>query len=133
MVAPGTKFAVGFNNANCEAHPHAGVQLVDGAGSWLVTPPCWDGSTPGLQRMVFVVVADSGGKQLSTRLGDIGFNYGKAGTQLKDGTVVVGGAKSVVDPDARKAGYAYIEVRALAARRENGRGALENLYPNDGK
>jgi hypothetical protein len=134
-AAPGTKFAVGFNNANCEAHPHAGIQLADGGWLMVGDSVCWDGSTPAIQRMVFVVVSDSDGKQRwSTRLGDIGFNYGKAGTQLQDGTVVVGGAKSVVDPDAQKAGYAYIEVRALWRLDVNtGEVLSENLYPNDGK
>jgi hypothetical protein len=31
---PATKFAVGFNNSNCEAHPHAGTQLHD--KGWLM-------------------------------------------------------------------------------------------------
>ena len=44
--APTTKFAVGFNNSNCESHPHHGVELQD--GGWLMVGDslCWDGSTP---------------------------------------------------------------------------------------
>ena len=132
---PGTRFAVGFNNSNCEAHPHAGVQLADGGWLMVGDSMCWDGSTPAMTRMIFVVASGSDGTlRWSKRIGDIGFNYGKYGTQLKDGTVVIGGSKSVVDEEAQKAGYAYIEVRALWRLDVNTGGVLsETLYPNDGK
>ena len=132
---PGTRFAVGFNNSNCEAHPHAGVQLADGGWLMVGDSMCWDGSTPAMTRMIFVVASGSDGTlRWSKRIGDIGFNYGKYGTQLKDGTVVIGGSKSVVDEEAQKAGYSYIEVRALWRLDVNTGGVLsETLYPNDGK
>jgi len=132
---PPTKYAVGFNNSNCVSHPHAGVELQDGGYLIVGDSVCWDGSTPGLNRMVFVVATDRQGKlRWSTRLGDLGYNYGKYGAQLKDGTVVVGGAKSIVDDEAAKAGYAYIEVRCLW-RLDASTGAVlsETLGGNDGK
>ena len=131
---PAVKFAVGFNNSNCEAHPHAGVELSDGAWLMVGDSQCWDGSAP-YKRGVFVVVAEPSGAQRWTRvLGDLGFNYGKYGSELADGTIVVGGAKSVRDADAARAGYAYIEVRALW-RLDAKTGALlsETTFPNDGK
>ena len=131
---PPVKFAVGFNNSNCEAHPHAGVELSDGAWLMVGDSQCWDGSAP-YKRGVFVVVAEPSGAQRWTRvLGDLGYNYGKYGSELADGTIVVGGAKSVRDADAARAGYAYIEVRALW-RLDAKTGALlsETTFPNDGK
>lgn len=131
---PPVKFAVGFNNSNCEAHPHAGVELADGGWLMVGDSQCWDGSAP-YKRGVFVVVAEPSGAQRWTRvLGDLGFNYGKYGSELADGTIVVGGAKSVRDADAARAGYAYIEVRALW-RLDAKTGALlsETTFPNDGK
>ena len=96
----------GYNNANCEAHPHAGQEL-DGGG-WLMVGDsvCWDGSA-SYDRAVFVVVAEAdGAERWSRTLGDLGFNYGKFGSQLGDGTLLIAGVKSVVD-DAVKKDYAY--------------------------
>ena len=133
--APTTKFAVGFNNSNCESHPHHGVELQD--GGWLMVGDslCWDGSTPGMTRNIFVVLSEADGKlRWSRRLGELGFNYGKSGLQLKDGTIVVGGSKSVHDADAKRMGFEYIEVRALW-RLDQRTGALlsETTYSNEGK
>tara|TARA_B110001452_G_scaffold174066_1_gene145883 strand:- start:208 stop:1614 length:1407 start_codon:yes stop_codon:yes gene_type:complete len=132
---PSTRFAVGFNNSNCEAHPHYGAELQDGGWLMVGDSQCWDGSTPAMTRVIFVVVSDKDGTlRWSRRLGELGFNYGKSGTQLKDGTVVVGGSKSVHDAAAKRAGYAYIEVRALW-RLDQNTGALlsETTFPNEGK
>ena len=132
---PSARYAVGFNNSNCEAHPHYGVQLQDGGWLMVGDSQCWDGSTPGMTRVIFVVAAEKNGTlRWSRRLGDIGFNYGKSGVQLKDGTIVVGGSKSVVDADAKRAGFDYIEARALW-RLDQHTGALlsETTFPNEGK
>jgi len=110
---PAVKFSAGYNNSNCEAHPHAGVELQDGGWLMVGDSQCWDGSAP-FKRGVFVVATEpDGALRWSSVLGSLGFNYGKYGSQLSDGTVIVGGSKSVHDADAASAGYAYIEVRAL--------------------
>ena len=31
-AVPKVAFTAGYNNSNCEAHPHAGVELADGGG-----------------------------------------------------------------------------------------------------
>ena len=132
--APPVIYRRGFNNSNCEAHPHAGVELQDGGWLMVGDSVCWDGSAE-YKRGVFVVVADSNGVERWTRvLGNLGFNYGKYGTQLKDGTIIVGGSKSVNDPDAANRGFTYIEKRALW-RLDALTGALlsETLFPNEGK
>uniref|UniRef100_A0A7S0Q8M5 PLAT domain-containing protein n=1 Tax=Coccolithus braarudii TaxID=221442 RepID=A0A7S0Q8M5_9EUKA len=96
---------------------------------------CWDGSTPGMQRGIFVVVAEANGEQRwSVRLGDMGFNYGKYGTQLKDGTVIIAGSKSVVDSHSSRMGFSYIEVRVLWRLDVNSGAVLsEATFPNEGK
>jgi hypothetical protein len=95
---------------------------------------CWDGSAT-YKRGIFVVVANADGAQRWTAvLGDIGFNYGKYATQLKDGTVVVAGSKSVRDAAAAKKGFTYIEVRAMwRLDVASGRVLSETLFPNEGK
>jgi hypothetical protein len=132
---PAIAFSVGFNNSNCEAHPHYGVQLHEGGWLMVGDSQCWDGSTPGMTRVVFVAVAESNGTlRWSKRLGELGFNYGKGGSQLLDGSIVIGGSKSVRDATAKKAGFDYIEVRALW-RLDQHTGALlsETTLPNPGK
>lgn len=131
---PAVKFAVGYNNSNCEAHPHAGVQLQDGGWLMVGDSQCWDGSAP-YKRGVFVVATEPDGDlRWSMVLGDLGFNYGKYGSQLSDGTVVVGGSKSIHDADAASAGFAYIESRALwRLDVRTGRLLSETTFPNAGK
>ena len=58
---PAIAFSVGFNNSNCEAHPHYGVELQDGGWLMVGDSMCWDGSTPGMTRVIFVVVAEADG------------------------------------------------------------------------
>ena len=134
MPVPAVNFSHGYNNSNCEAHPHAGVELADGGWLMVGDSQCWDGSAP-FKRGVFVVATESDGAQRWTALlGDRGFNYGKYGSQLRDGTVVVAGSKSVHDAEAAQAGFGYIEVRALW-RFDVRTGALlsETTFPNKGK
>jgi len=131
-AAPAVAFATGFNNSDCEAHPHAGVELAD--GGWLLVGDtvCWDGSAP-YDRAVFVVVAESDGAQRwTTVLGDVGFNYGKYGAQLSDGSLLIAGVKSVVDDEAKD--YAYIEKRALwRLDVDDGSLMAEHVFENKGK
>ena len=37
----------------------------------------------------------------------MGYNYGKYGTQIKDGSVVVAGSKSIEDAEAASKGFSY--------------------------
>ena len=87
--APSVDYAVGFHNGDCESHPHAGVELRDGGWLMVGDSVCWDGSA-AFDRALFVVVAEADGdERWSQTLGDIGFNYGKYGTELSDGTLLV--------------------------------------------
>ena len=88
-----------------------------------------------MTRVIFVVVAEGDGAlRWSKRLGDLGYNYGKGGSQLKDGTILIGGSKSVRDAAAKKAGFDYIEVRALwRLDQDSGELLSETTWPNTGK
>ncbi|KAH8050456.1 hypothetical protein JL722_11427 [Aureococcus anophagefferens] len=151
-AVPKVAFTAGYNNSNCEAHPHAGVELADGGWLMVGDSVCWDGSA-AYDRAVFVVATERDGAERWTRvLGDRGFNYGKYGTQLSDGTVLVAGeapqskesasyvtetfagVKSVVKADAKKRGFPYVESRALWRLDEtDGSTISETVFENEGR
>ncbi|KAH8080315.1 hypothetical protein JL720_9006 [Aureococcus anophagefferens] len=132
-AVPKVAFTAGYNNSNCEAHPHAGVELADGGWLMVGDSVCWDGSA-AYDRAVFVVATERDGTERWTRvLGDRGFNYGKYGTQLSDGTVLVAGVKSVVEEAAKK-GLPYVESRALWRLDEtDGSTISETVFENEGR
>lgn len=88
----------------CGTHPHCGVELADG-GLLMVgdtTPGC-DFPTP-FEKASYAVRTDRNGTELWSRLlaDDIGYNYGKYGAELTDGTLLVTGTKSFVDPSTTR-------------------------------
>ena len=71
-AVPKVAFTAGYNNSNCEAHPHAGVELADGGWLMVGDSVCWDGSA-AYDRAVFVVATERDGAERWTRvLGDRG-------------------------------------------------------------
>ncbi|KAH8071583.1 hypothetical protein JL721_4083 [Aureococcus anophagefferens] len=69
-AVPKVAFTAGYNNSNCEAHPHAGVELADGGWLMVGDSVCWDGSA-AYDRAVFVVATERDGTERWTRvLGD---------------------------------------------------------------
>ncbi|GMH78252.1 hypothetical protein TrLO_g3440 [Triparma laevis f. longispina] len=91
---PSIKFATGFSNGSCEAHPHAGIELSDGAFFMVGDSVCYeDPSSP--PRVKFAVKTDSTGElSWQVPLGNEGYNYGKNCLELQDGTLLVVGAAS---------------------------------------
>ena len=103
---------VGFTQEDgCESHPHAGVHTKDGGYLLVGDSVCYDGQRPGLERSIFVVKSNANGEQVwQTTLGDVGWNYGKYGIELPDGTFLIGGSMSTYEG---REGYPYVERRAL--------------------
>lgn len=127
VSAPAVQWATGFSNGNCEAHPHAGVQTKDDGFLMVGDSQCYGGSSK-LKRGIFVVKASATGKeQWSMKLGDTGYNYGKFAVELRDGTFLVAGVKTVRN---RSAKGGYEESRYFARISSSGKLAQETVFPN---
>ena len=91
---------------------------------------CYNAQVP-FNRAIYAVRTDARGNELwHAQLGDLGWNYGKFGVELADGTFLVAGAMSVVDKAAQAKGFPYIESRALFRLAVNGTTLSTTVFPN---
>jgi len=87
----------------------------------------WDLASP-LKRGIFVVKASAAGRaEWSLNLGDQGYNYGKFAVELRDGTFLIAGVKTVQNKKSKKG---YAESRYLARISSAGQLAMEYVFPN---
>lgn len=125
---PNIKWAKGYTFGNAESHPHSGVQTSDG-GFLMVGDGVDYANRTIVKRHIYVAKIDSAGNlQWQQNFGDVGFNYGKFGIELSDGTFLIAGAKSVSDGI-----YGVIEKRALFRISKNGKVMGETLFANNGE
>ena len=97
---PPIDWVVGYSNGDCEAHPHAGVQLADGGYLMIGDSQCYDESSD-LKRSVFVVRTHANGtERWQTALGSIGYNYGKYAIELGDSTLLLATSMSQNSPES---------------------------------
>ena len=94
ITPPAEQWVQGYTFGASESHPHAGVQLQD--GGYLVVGDGVDyANTTVVKRYMYAMKADASGALLwQARVGECGYNYGKSGVELSDGTLLLGGAIS---------------------------------------
>lgn len=127
IAAPAVSWVTGYSNGDCEAHPHAGVQTKDDGFLMVGDSQCY-GSSSALKRSIFVVKTSALGKEeWSLLLGDHGYNYGKFAVELRDGTFLVAGVKTVANAQAKTG---YIKSGYLARIAADGKLAKEIVFPN---
>ena len=115
-VQPRIEWTRGYSNGGCEAHPHAGVQLADGGFLLVGDSVCYNTSHSKLRRAILVVrTREDGGEAWQRTLGEIGFNYGKYGVELSDGSLLLATSMSLLDTAGAAAGFPYVERRVLFA------------------
>lgn len=95
LSPPGISWVRGYTDGTCESHNHAGVQTDDGGFLLVGDGECYDSPEKGFTRQITVAKVDpTGNMQWLTNVGTVGFNYGKNGVELPDGTFLVVGAIS---------------------------------------
>ena len=97
-VPPNVTWAKGWLNGNCEAHNRAGVQTADGGYFLVGDGQCYDVKTSFERQITAAKVAHNGTLEWYTNVGDIGYNYGKFGLELSDGTLVLAGMYIYIYP-----------------------------------
>eukprot|EP00930_Biecheleria_cincta_P002016 TRINITY_DN103094_c0_g1_i1.p1 TRINITY_DN103094_c0_g1~~TRINITY_DN103094_c0_g1_i1.p1 ORF type:complete len:484 (-),score=63.27 TRINITY_DN103094_c0_g1_i1:198-1649(-) len=98
---PNIQWTKGYSlGTSLESHPHAGVETSDGGFLIVGDGQDYAEKNPDLKRHVLVAKVDSKGElQWQLNLGDRGYNYGKFGIELPDGSFVISGATTVKDPE----------------------------------
>ena len=93
---PPVRWAKGYTFGGSESHPHAGVQTSD--GGFLVVGDGVDYQNETVKRHMMVLKTDKDGNaQWQRTFGDNvagGYNYGKFGIQIPDGSFLIAGAMS---------------------------------------
>ena len=62
---------------------------------------CYDRVVPFERQMTVAKVDETGELEWMTNIGDIGFNYGKFGIELSDGTFLASGSIALPDPEGQ--------------------------------
>ena len=128
---PGVLWAHGYPFSPSESHPHGGVQTAD--GGFLVVGDGVDYTLPptsAVKRRIYVLRIDKHGTVLwQHRVGDLDFNYGKFGIELRDGRILVAGAISEMDSELQLP----VLKRALVLFSGNGTLLQQLTLPNAGK
>ena len=107
MSPPGITWAAGWTDGACESHAHAGVQTKDGGYLLVGDGECYDSRVDFKRQIVVAKVDGTGNLEWEQNVGTVGYNYGKNGIELSDGTFLVAGALSVGSE------HSYSEQRVL--------------------
>lgn len=128
---PPVLWANGYPFSPSESHPHGGVETAD--GGFLVVGDGVDYTLPptsAIKRRIYVLRIDKDGKILwQQRVGDLDYNYGKFGIELRDGRILVSGAISEMDAELQ----VPVLKRALVLFSAKGELLLQLTLPNAGK
>lgn len=128
-VPPPIEWAKGYTFGNAESHPHAGVETSDGGFLVVGDGVDYNNNTIVERYMMVLKTGKDGEEQWRRSYGDTGFNYGKFGIQLSDGTYIIAGALSEHAPDNEEP---PVLKRALLWLDADGNTLTQLVMPNTG-